>query len=262
MKTISLIPILCLGILLNLSIKAQSHRSVIFKVDAMEALKKQMAVGVEWRISPKGGVELQLGYLNHDQLPIEFFDGEWTTEYMERRSYVITAPSNALTEDTDWQYLGNGRPLPETPPAINPISTFYTRLGYAISFQNKPNGLRLILLPGISLLRSRYFEVKDKTIRGDVVTKSWQLGPTPNEKQLVEQTIAYNQKREMRGQNRWVGGGTYAFGLAWQAKFGLSFEARVTVGANFGEGINIAEKPSPIMDNFYGQGTIFVGWAF
>lgn len=253
---------LCFGVLLNLTLKAQSNRSVVFKVDAVEALKKQLAVGIEWRTSAKGGLELQLGFQRHGQIPVGVFNGDWTTEYVERRTYILLASANSETAASGWEYLGSGRPLPGAPPAINPISTLYTRLGYAISFQNKPHGLRFILIPGFSLLRSRYFEVKDKTVKGETATQSWQLGATLNEQQLVEQTISYTQLREMRERNKWIGGGTYAFGLAWQAKSGISLEARITVGANFGEGIYVSEKPSPLLGNFYGQGAFFVGWAF
>lgn len=248
------------GVAMGQGLIAQNQFAI--KADLTEALKKNLLAGVEWRFSKKGGVELQLGFRKHNDLPAGVFRGEWGVGYAERRSYSVKASSNIHFNDSGWQYLGPGRPLPVISAQIFPLSTLVGRAGYVRSYQPKPNGLRFLLIPGVSLARHRYFEVSKDVFAQEKDYQSWQVGSLPNEEQFVEQTNYVTQTRTIQERKQWAVGFTNAFGLAWQAKFGLFLEARATIGVNYGDAPYTVPKPPDLLDSFYGQGALLVGWAF
>jgi hypothetical protein len=248
--------------LVSLESRAQSLQQVVVKADMHEAAKSHLSAALEYRFDSKNSVEIQLGFRQHNSLPPDVFNGDWTSDYAERRDYIISLTSPPPNDVSGWEYLGTGRPLPKEPLSIIPLSTYNTRVNYGMSFQKSPRGFRLILLPGISVSRHRYFEVNDKLNKNETILTSWQIGAIPNQAQLVEQTSYYTQTRQMREQIWWVAGATYAFGFAWQAKCGVYLEARVTTGVNFGNAPYSGQDLPTILSNFYGQGAFFVGWAF
>ncbi len=250
------------GIFLSFQANAQKQRFAL-KVDALEAWRKNQGAAFEWRLDPKNSIEIQVGFRSHEELPAGVFVGEWKAHYAERRSFQVNASSGGAGNDI-LQYLGTGRPLPQAPPPIIQLTTMYVRATYGMSFQKKPQGLRTILLPGVSLFRHQHFEVKEKIDLTETTYNSWQIGSSTNQAQYVEQTTFYTQTREMRKQDNWIAGITYALGLAWQTKSGIYLEARLTMGVNIGK-VSYSDstlKPPAILNNYYGQGAFFAGWAF
>ncbi|MFN0216470.1 MAG: hypothetical protein ACKVT2_19595 [Saprospiraceae bacterium] len=262
MNNLRYVLIFALVVLLSIESMAQNLKRIVVKADMLEATKKHLNAAIEWRFAPKNSIEIQLGFRRHNNLPANVFNGDWTANYAKQRAYIISLTSSPPVGDFGWEYLGTGRPLPDAPSPITSLSTLYTRVAYGMSFQTKPRGLRVILLPGISLFRHRYFEVTDKITQNETIFQSWQIGSAPNQEQLVEQTSFYTQTRKMREQNWWAAGANYSFGFAWQAKSGLYLETRLMAGVNIGDGPYEKEALPAMLRNFYGQASFFAGWAF
>ncbi|MBC7775722.1 MAG: hypothetical protein H7246_09820 [Phycisphaerae bacterium] len=262
MKNLYYVLLPALGVLMSLETTAQNLHRLVVKADMAEAAKKQLGAALEWRFNAKNSLELQLGFRRHNELPTDVFNGDWTADYAKRRGYISSAASPPPANDAGWEYLGTGRPLPDAHSSIIPLSTRYARVAYGMSYQNRPQGLRIILLPGISFSNHRYFEQYDQFAKKSGKFESWQIGSNPNQGQYVEQTFFYTQTRQMREINWWVLGATHSFGFAWQAKPGFYLEARITAGVNFGDAPYSKQDLPNIMANYYGQMAFFLGWAF
>lgn len=262
MKNLSFVLLAIIGGWFGNKVEAQNMRQIIVKGNLVEATNKQIGVALEWRLCKKNSIEFQYGFQRHNDLPPNVFNGDWTANYVKQRNYIISLSTSAPIQEDGWDYFGTGRPLPASSSPILALSTFYARIGYGMSFQKRPRGPRLLLLPGISLSRHRFFEINDRVSNNETIFESWQIGPSQNQQQLVEQTAYFTQTRQMREKSKWIGGATYALGLAWQSKFGLSFEARFTAGVNFGDAPYAQQGQPNILSNYYGQGTLFIGWAF
>jgi hypothetical protein len=242
---------------------ALGQRRFIVKMDALEASQKHLLTGFEWRLNNTGSLELQFGYRGPTPQAEYLFNGDWTTQYAKRRSYIVQQNSSVLKDDTGWQYLGTGRPLPASVgTALYQYSTLYGRLGFVKSFQEKPRGIRLLFVPGITFAKHRYYEISEQIVQENVTDMSWRLGALPYESQMVEKTEYYTETRKMREHHHATLGASYAFGFAWQTKFGLYLEARATIGVNFSKPPYEVVNPPEILKNFYGQAAFMAGWAF
>ena len=263
MKSIAILAIIAVvSTMLNPS-NAQNRSSLTLKGGVAGALHSNYKMAIEWNHRGKYILELTGSQQRHNTLASDAFHGIVIQEYALRRTYQTQWGSSLPKNDSGWDYLGTGRPIPGSKSlVVTPLSTYRLTLGLRRYYSPPKRGFNGFIAPAMSAAMHQTYEVGKA--QETVVKKSedWRIGSESSDTRVYVETNYYTQTQHTENKQYWFFGPASQFGLSWHSKLGFMVETRLNVGLNFGGDRLLDSETVKELRFFYGQFDVMVGYRF
>lgn len=203
------------------------------KSDLVHTLHQAYNGALEWRMTPRAGIELHAVWKNFEPNGSPWFNGRRNVHYTELMVDSFSLFYGKRINQPKWEAIGANRPM--TPASgYDPIALLQGRVAYRMSFQH-PNGKwRWFLQPGVQFTYYQYWEINTQTIQNEIVSESDVFGNYPYYIRVDVSWRYMEQRREMREREHTFPGIHYAAGIA--RRFGqLELEAMGWGGINLNQ---------------------------
>ena len=262
MKYLSKILLCCLFGFSGL-VQGQEAKTFSLKLQTLALLRNGVELVSEWQNNPKSSWELSFRYNYSGSAPQGVFNGTWSNQYVERRTYMVDESTMNLYNDSGVQFLGDGRPMPTISSPLLSFMSGRVSVAYKQYRRLGVKNLEGYLQPAFSVAVAEVFEVVRNDTRFDESLETWRLGESNTSTQMaIRETRYYYQNRETLYRRNWVAGVSYHVGLKYRFARHFILEARAGGGFNLGGMPELDKKLPYDLRHYYGNGQLLVGYIF